>query len=124
MDAIFKAPDGEAYSYPIKVKYLTSVSDNTINGEEASKIAASVPKRKFKTAVQRNILKRRIVEAYRLNNKNFKISLNNQDLQINLVFMYIGTIIEEYIKIESAIIKVLNQIENQINGRSINQEGN
>lgn len=36
------------------------------NGQEVSRIIANVPKKLFKRAVKRNLLKRRIREAYRL----------------------------------------------------------
>lgn len=42
------------------------------NSEDDGRMMVSVPKRSFKRAVKRNLLKRRIREAYRLNKDRFK----------------------------------------------------
>ena len=74
---------GHAYvAYPLRVVWLEVAPDPTLppSAEQAipspaeggrvgsghAQIAVSVPKRTFKTAVQRNRVKRRIREAYRL----------------------------------------------------------
>lgn len=53
-----------------KGRYVTAgclrVCFRTSEGEERSRILISVPKRNFKRAVKRNLLKRRIRESYRL----------------------------------------------------------
>ena len=48
-------------------------------------MAVSVPKRLFKRAVDRNLLKRRIREAYRLNKSDLYHLLEQKELKLNLV---------------------------------------
>ncbi|GAB3326898.1 ribonuclease P protein component [Marivirga atlantica] len=53
------------YLYPFKV--IWAVQSNSSDSVSKHKILISVPKRKFKRAVDRNSVKRRVREAYRLN---------------------------------------------------------
>jgi len=49
------------FSFPFKVYFLTN------SGGEDDRLVISVPKRIFKRAVKRNLIRRRIREAWRLN---------------------------------------------------------
>jgi len=73
------------------------------NGDPFCRIIASVPKKHFKRAVKRNLLKRRIREAYRLQKGILKgkdldilFSYNSQEiLSSQEVFDEIGTILRK-----------------------------
>lgn len=70
-----------------------------------SRILVSVPKKYFKRAVQRNLLKRRIREAYRLQK-----SLLGQDRCYDILFTYICPEIVPYEEIREAVATILNEI--------------
>tara|TARA_B100000963_G_scaffold149569_1_gene130337 strand:- start:3845 stop:4219 length:375 start_codon:yes stop_codon:yes gene_type:complete len=53
-----------------------------------AKTLISVSKKQFKFAKDRNLLKRRIREIYRLNNKNLENRLSTKKIQINLAILY------------------------------------
>ncbi len=72
--------------------------------EDINKILISVSKSKIKSAVKRNLLKRRIRESYRLN-KNI---LNNTGYSI--AFVYISSELTSFKIIQNSLIKTLNKI--------------
>lgn len=73
--------------------------------EPVPKVLITVSKRNFKKAVDRNLLKRRTREAYRLN----KIVLENKKIA-NLALIYIARDLENYEVIEKGVIKALKFI--------------
>lgn len=75
------------FKYPLKVSFSSGTGETVV----------SVPKRNFKRAVKRNLLKRRIREAYRLNigcleGKTFDVFI-----------YYVGTELESYDKISESV---------------------
>ena len=78
----------------------------------------SVPKKKFKKAVSRNLLKRRMREAYRLNKSKLNNMLGEGERHLLLAFLYVSDNTEVYTNIELAIKEILEQLVSQVKKHS------
>ncbi len=90
--------------YPIKVVYLETELPEGIYAQAAF----SVGKKLFKKAVARNLLKRRMKEAYRLSKPDFYNRLKNR--QYAIIFIFIGKEKLEYKIIEKGIKNAIERI--------------
>jgi len=92
--------EGESFfTFPFKVYHLPKQED------EDSHPVISVPKRIFKRAVKRNLIRRRIREAWRLNRGTFPASDSR-----HFLIIYTTSEILEYDRINESIRAVLGKI--------------
>lgn len=93
------------FLYPFRVVCLFESESDL----KPTSIIISVSKRLFKKAVDRNLLKRRIREAYRLN----KYLIYNKEsiiFPVNIAFIYVGKEILPYANIENKLKVLLGKI--------------
>ena len=99
---------GKAFSkYPLR-----AIVDKTDRVDDAiCKVLISVPKKNFKSAVQRNRIKRLIREAYR-KNKHILDSGNtdNNKSQLVMAIIYTGKTIPDSSEVEKKLILILHLI--------------
>ena len=101
--------------YPYRVVCLFSES----NTAPFARVLVSVPKRNFKRAVKRNLIRRRIKEAYRLQKQPVLDCLAGSFRQVDMAFLYIGKEVGEYRLLERKMAEVLNRIQSLISNHSV-----
>jgi len=77
--------------------------ERLLNVDGILQMGVSVGKRHFKRAVDRNLLKRRIREAYRKQKHELKEILTTSGISMDLFFVYSNARISDYAEIESAM---------------------
>lgn len=87
LDELFK--NGSFFLlYPYRVTW--QISQGSFPNSPAQ-VVISVPKKRFKHSVDRNLIRRRIKEAYRLNKESlFYSNLNQHNIKLVLAINYVG----------------------------------
>lgn len=93
--------------YPFRLTWLSSPDADQ---KYPAKVLIGVPKKRFKHSVDRNLIKRRIKEAYRLNKEDhFYRFLREKNIQLNIAINYVGKEIHEFEFLEKKILKVFSE---------------
>ena len=95
--------------HPFKVLHYEVPLDS--ENPSSIKFGVSIPKKKFKKAVDRNLLKRRSREAYRLNRNELKNFLLAQNKCLLLMVIYVDKSTVDYATIEHKIILTLQRLQ-------------
>ena len=73
-----------------------------------SRFAVSVPKRRFKRAVKRNLIKRRTREAFRINKQILNVAVTTG--QAHLMVIYVSDQLLPYAELEESMKRILQRI--------------
>lgn len=90
--------------FPIKLFFLPK--DNI----DTNLAAFAVPKRNFKSAVDRNRVKRQLREAYRLN-KHILDEIHGKNFV--MLFLFLGKVKPQFAELEKAIVKLLKNLQDE-----------
>lgn len=76
-----------------------------------------VPKKKLRKAVDRNRVKRQMIEAFRLQREDLMNKLQKHSLHGDVMFIYLGDRIPVYSKLEKNMIKLLDKLIKEIENK-------
>jgi ribonuclease P protein component len=96
--------------YPLKFTYLELAFENP----SPAQIVFIVPKKRFKKANERNLIKRKLREIYRESKEQFYNNLYNNEVKLVISISYIANNILEYNKIKENLNLGLQHINNLI----------
>jgi ribonuclease P protein component len=95
-----------SFLFPLRVQWAITEYPQSFPAQ----IAFSVPKRNFKRANKRNLLKRRLREAYRYNKHPLYQFLQEKNIKIQLLIVYIAPEVINYHELEPKLQQILGKI--------------
>ena len=96
--------------YPFRIVWLPE----NLSANVYAQVVISVPKRRFKRAVDRNLIKRRIREIYRLNKSEQLYSfLTGNSVRLIFGINYVGKNIADYSFMEKKLKAALDQLRQE-----------
>ena len=99
------ADGASGFVYPFR--YMVLKSESTTPTVE---VLFSVPKRNHKRANKRNTLKRRMREAYRLNNDALHAAIAEHGMEVDIAFVYSTKELLPYKTIKHAVRRILAEV--------------
>jgi ribonuclease P protein component len=94
------------YSYPFQVVWMYGHSDLIFPAQ----VAFSVSKKGFKLAVARNLIRRRLKEAYRKNKSSLYDFLAKENSKIVFMVIFKGNSIPDYTRTEKSVKEMITSL--------------
>ena len=98
------------FIHPFKVVWMETPDNN----DSVSQLLISVPKRNFKRAVDRNLIKRQIREAFRLNKEELYSFLGTDHPGCSFAIVFVAKTKVPYVELDAALILALKRLVKEL----------
>ena len=109
IERLFSGGSKSFPAFPLRVVYMPVEPS-----EQAASILISVPKKRFKRAVKRNLVKRQVREAYRKNKHLLLDALASRDKKLVIAFIWLDNNIHSSAEVEEKVKKLLYHIAERV----------
>ena len=115
IEKLFAGGNASMAAFPLRIVFMQMKKDGSDgNAEPPVSILVSVPKKRFRHAVDRNRMKRLVREAYRLNKHILWNALEGKDFRMVLAFVCITDTLPSFYAVNKSMTKALTRIAEKV----------
>jgi ribonuclease P protein component len=122
IDKLFAGGNASMAAFPLRIVFMKVEKENSNHSESSEysekippvSILVSVPKKRFRHAVDRNRMKRLVREAYRLNKHILWEALEGKDYRLALAFVCITDTLPTFYAVNKSMKKALIRISEKL----------
>ena len=118
IERLFAGGNASMAAFPLRIVFMQMEKNENDgrngNDEPLVSILVSVPKKRFRHAVDRNRMKRLVREAYRLNKHILWEALQEKDYRLALAFVCITDTLPSFYAVNKSITKALTRIAEKV----------
>ena len=124
IDKLFAGGNASMAAFPLRIVYMQMEKEEQSGDAEHDEslkhppvsILVSVPKKRFRHAVDRNRMKRLVREAYRLNKHILWNALEGKDFRLALAFVCITATLPTFRTVNKSVTKALTRVAERLEG--------
>lgn len=113
IDKLFAGGNASMAAFPLRAVFMKL--EKTDEHMPPVSILISVPKKRFKHAVDRNRMKRLVRENYRTNKHQLWKELEGKDYRMIIAFVCITDTLPSFKLVKKSVTKILTRITEQVN---------